>query len=109
MSRTVRAWAAAFAVAYAASLSTVFTQSPAAPPPAGMKALRVCGDPENLPYSNEKLQGFENRIASLIAADLGVEPSYTWWPHQRGLVKNTLDAGTCDVIFGVPHDLETIL
>jgi mxaJ protein len=100
MTGTVKAYAAAFAVAYAASLSTVATQS---------KALRVCGDPDNLPYSNEKLQGFENKIAAVIAADLGATPSYTWWPHQRGLVKNTLEAGTCDVIFGVPEGLETVL
>ena len=72
-------------------------------------ALRICGDPDNLPYSNEKLQGFENKIAAVIAADLGATPSYTWWPHQRGLVKNTLDAGTCDVIFGMPEGLETVL
>src|SRR3954464_14110687 len=102
---SVRVWATAFAVAYAASLPTVSTQTP----PAASTSLRICGDPDNLPYSNDRLQGFENRIASVIASDLGVESSYTWWPHQRGLVKNTLEAGTCDVIFGVPHDLETIL
>src|SRR4029077_3250871 len=107
MTHSVRVWAAAFAVAYAASLATVFTQSP--PQHAAATSLRVCGDPDNLPYSNDKLQGFENRIASVIASDLGMEASYTWWPHQRGLVKNTLEAGTCDVIFGIPHDLETIL
>ena len=45
----------------------------------------------------------------MIAADLGATPSYTWWPHQRGLVRNTLDAGTCDVIFGIPEGLETVL
>ena len=100
MTGTVRAYAAAFAVAYVASLGTVATQS---------KSLRICGDPDNLPYSNEKLQGFENKIAAVIAADLGATPSYTWWPHQRGLVKNTLDAGTCDVIFGMPEGLETVL
>jgi mxaJ protein len=104
MTHSVRVWATAFAVAYAASLTTVSTQSPPK-----NTSLRVCGDPDNLPYSNDRLQGFENRIASIIASDLGVEASYTWWPHQRGLVKNTLEAGTCDVIFGVPHDLETIL
>ena len=106
MTPTVRVWATAFAVAYAASLATVSTQSRPAPQ---AKSLRVCGDPDNLPYSNDRLQGFENKIAAIIAADLGVEPSYTWWPHQRGLVKNTLEAGTCDVIFGIPHDLETVL
>jgi len=107
MTHSVRVWAAAFAVAYAASLTTVFTQSP--PQHAAATSLRICGDPDNLPYSNDRLQGFENRIASVIASDLGMEASYTWWPHQRGLVKNTLEAGTCDVIFGIPHDLETIL
>jgi mxaJ protein len=104
MTHSVRVWATAFAVAYAASLTTVSTQSPPK-----NTSLRVCGDPDNLPYSNDRLQGFENRIASVVASDLGVDASYTWWPHQRGLVKNTLEAGTCDVIFGVPHDLETIL
>jgi mxaJ protein len=100
MSRTVKACATAFVVAYAASLTTVATQS---------KSLRVCGDPDNLPYSNEKLAGFENKIADIVAADLGAAVKYAWWPHQRGLVKNTLDAGTCDVIFGVPEGLETVL
>ncbi len=100
MSRTVKAFATALVVAYAASLGTVSTQS---------KSLRVCGDPDNLPYSNDKLEGFENKIAALIAADLGAAPSYAWWPHQRGLVRNTLDAGTCDVIFGVPEGLDVVL
>jgi mxaJ protein len=118
MSRTVRAWAAALAAAYAASVVTAVvvnaavvnasSQTRALPAP-GVNILRVCGDPENLPYSNDKLQGFENRIAAVIAADLGIEPTYMWWPHQRGLVKNTLEAGKCDVIFGVPHDLESVL
>jgi mxaJ protein len=107
MTQTFKAWATAFAVAYAVSLATVSTGSVAASQ--GLKPLRVCGDPDNLPYSNDRLQGFENKIASIIAGDLGMDPSYTWWPHQRGLVRNTLDAGICDVIFGVPHDLETIL
>ena len=73
------------------------------------RSLRVCGDPENLPFSNQKLEGFENRIAAVIAADLGATPSYTWWPHQRGLVRNTIEAGTCDVIFGVPEGLDVVL
>jgi mxaJ protein len=107
MTPIVRVWATAFAVAYAASLATVSTQSQ--PAPSQATSLRVCGDPDNLPYSNDRLQGFENKIAAVIAADLGAEVKYTWWPHQRGLVKNTLEAGTCDVIFGVPHDLESVL
>jgi mxaJ protein len=91
-------------------LGTVAIRSHASqtqPQPA--KTLRICGDPENLPYSNEKLEGFENKIAALIAADLGETPTYAWWPHQRGLVRNTIDAGTCDVIFGVPTGLDFVL
>ena len=99
MSRTWKVFAAAL-VAFAVSLGTVSTQS---------KVLRVCGDPENLPFSNEKLEGFENRIAAVIAADLGATPTYAWWPHQRGLVRNTLGAGTCDVIFGIPEGLDSVL
>ena len=82
---------------------------PAAPVLAQAPALRVCGDPENLPFSNERLEGFENRIAAVVAAELGATPVYAWWPHQRGLVRNTIDAGTCDVIFGVPEGLDFVL
>jgi mxaJ protein len=99
MSRTINTLAAAFVV------SVVLVESAATQP----KSLRVCGDPDNLPFSNEKLEGFENKIAATIAADLGVTPSYAWWPHQRGLVRNTLDAGTCDVIFGIPEGLDFVL
>jgi mxaJ protein len=92
--------AAGLVVAYVVMFATVFTQS---------KTLRVCGDPENLPFSNEKLEGFENKIAAVIADELGATPRYTWWPHQRGLVRNTIDAGLCDVIFGVPEGLDFVL
>jgi len=71
--------------------------------------LRICGDPDNLPFSNDRLEGFENRIAAVIAAELGATPIYAWWPHQRGLVRNTIDADTCDVIFGVPEGLDFVL
>lgn len=91
---------AAAILAYAVCLGPTATQS---------KVLRICGDPDNLPYSNEKLEGFENKIAAVIAADLGTTPSYSWWPHQRGLVKNTIEAGTCDVILGVPQGLDFVL
>jgi mxaJ protein len=71
--------------------------------------LRVCGDPDNLPFSNEKREGFENRIAEVVARDLGVTLGYYWWPHQRGLVRNTLTADRCDVLVGIPkgYDLVT--
>jgi mxaJ protein len=65
-------------------------------------SLRVCADPNNLPFSNERGEGFENHIASLIARDLGERVEYTWWAQRRGFVRNTLNAGSCDVILGVP-------
>jgi mxaJ protein len=69
-------------------------------------ALRVCADPNNLPFSNERGEGFENRIATLIAQDLGERVEYTWWAQRRGFVRNTLNAGSCDVILGVPAHYE---
>jgi mxaJ protein len=53
-------------------------------PPAGV--LRVCADPNNLPFSNAREEGFENRIAQLIARDLGKRVMYTWRPQRRGFV-----------------------
>jgi mxaJ protein len=66
--------------------------------------LRVCADPNNLPFSNRSGEGFENKIASLLAADRRADLSYTWWAQRRGFVRNTLQAGACDVIIGVPTD-----
>ncbi len=74
-----------------------------------IKELRVCGDPDNLPFSNERQEGFENRIAEVIARDLGVPLQYYWWPHQRGLVRNTLQADKCDVLIGIPRGYDPVL
>jgi mxaJ protein len=71
----------------------------------GGKAFRVCADPNNLPFSNQAGEGFENKLAELIAADFGEPVSYTWWAQRRGNIRNTLKAGACDVIMGVPADL----
>jgi mxaJ protein len=71
--------------------------------------LKVCADPNNLPYSNSRLEGFENRLADLVARDLrrpGVR--YTWWAQRRGFFRSTLNAGACDVVIGVPHSLELV-
>jgi mxaJ protein len=72
------------------------------------RILRVCADPNNLPFSNQAEQGFENRIARLIAAELGAEVRYTWWAQRRGFVRNTLRAGECDLIPGVPARFESV-
>jgi mxaJ protein len=64
--------------------------------------LRVCADPNNLPFSNAKGEGFENELAQLVAQELHQTVSYTWWAQRRGFIRNTLKAGKCDVIMGVP-------
>jgi len=74
-----------------------------------VKQLRVCGDPNNLPFSNEKLEGIENKIADVIAKDLGMTVAYTWWPHQRGLVKRVLNTQRCDVMLGIPKGYDPVL
>lgn len=74
----------------------------------GMGEFRVCADPNNLPFSNEKGEGFENKLAELIAKELGERVTYTWWAQRRGFVRNTLKAGRCDVIMGVPAQLEMV-
>jgi mxaJ protein len=68
--------------------------------------LRVCADPNNLPFSNEREQGFENRLARLIARDLDRKLSYVWWPQRRGFIRNTLQAKRCDVVMGIPSSFE---
>src|SRR5476649_145746 len=64
------------------------------------KVLRVCADPNDLPYSNEKGEGFENKIAELIGKDLGLPVRYVFFPQVTGFVRNTLRARTCDLIMG---------
>ena len=71
--------------------------------------FRVCADPNNLPYSNQKLEGFENKLAELFARELGQEVIYTWWPQRRGFIRSTLAAGRCDVIMGIPVDVDAVL
>jgi quinoprotein dehydrogenase-associated probable ABC transporter substrate-binding protein len=63
-------------------------------------ALRVCADPNNLPFSNEKGEGFENKIAELLAKELGVPVRYTWYPDTMGFIRNTLRARQCDLVVG---------
>ncbi|MBV9764234.1 MAG: substrate-binding domain-containing protein [Acidobacteriaceae bacterium] len=73
-----------------------------------MAALRVCADPNNLPFSNEQGQGFENKLAELVSGKLGEQLQYTWWSERKSFIKNSLDAGRCDVVMGVPTALESV-
>ena len=72
------------------------------------RELRVCADPNNLPFSNEAGEGFENKIVSLIAQELGAEVRYTWWAQRRGFLRNTLKAEICDLVPGLPANLEGV-
>jgi mxaJ protein len=87
--------------------------SPVAPPmPEALTArhvLRVCADPNNLPFSNARGEGFENKLAELVARELGARVEYTWWAQRRGFFRNTLKAGACDVVMGVPAAFELAL
>ena len=67
------------------------------------KVLRVCADPNNMPFSTERGEGFENRLAELLADKLGKGLSYSWYPQATGFVRNTLAAHKCDVIMGIPQ------
>lgn len=67
------------------------------------KVLRVCADPRNLPFSNEKGEGFENKLAELFAAKLQKKIDYMYYPQATGFVRMTLGAHRCDVIMGFPQ------
>jgi quinoprotein dehydrogenase-associated probable ABC transporter substrate-binding protein len=79
----------------------------------GDRVLRVCQDPNNLPFSNRAGEGFENKIAELFAAELGWKLEYTWFPQRMGFIRNTLrgrepdsDRFKCDLVLGVPVGFE---
>src|SRR5215470_11375004 len=67
------------------------------------KVLRVCADPRNLPFSDEKGEGFENKLAVLFAEKLQKKLDYMYFPQATGFVRVTLGAHRCDVIMGFPQ------
>src|SRR5467141_2012328 len=72
------------------------------------KVLRVCADPRDLPFSNEAGEGFENKIAALLAQKLGKTLAYEYYPGATGFVRNTLNAHRCDVIMGMPQGEDVV-
>jgi quinoprotein dehydrogenase-associated probable ABC transporter substrate-binding protein len=72
------------------------------------KVLRVCADPRNLPFSNEKGEGFENKLAELFAEKLQKKLDYMYFPQATGFVRMTLGAHRCDVIMGFPQGDELV-
>jgi quinoprotein dehydrogenase-associated probable ABC transporter substrate-binding protein len=94
--------AAAFALPQAARAEA----APASAKPRPM--LAVCADPANLPYSNDRREGFENKIAALLAADLKADLDYTWLPQSSFFLRRTLLAGACDLVISVPASLPAV-
>ena len=68
--------------------------------PAGGAVLRVCADPDNMPFSNAKGEGFENKLAELIAQKLDARLEYSWFAEATGYVPNTMGSGACDLVMG---------
>ena len=71
--------------------------------------LRVCADPANMPFSNDKGEGFENKIADLIGRVLKIPVTYTWFPQATGFIRNTLGAKKCDLVIGYAEGDELVL
>jgi mxaJ protein len=69
-------------------------------------AFRVCADPRNMPFSDEQHEGFENKLAELLASKLNEPVSYTFYPQVIGFIRNTLNAFRCDVVMGVSQGFE---
>jgi mxaJ protein len=76
--------------------------------PAASNPLTVCADPNNLPFSNQAREGFENKIMDLVAKDLHRPLTYLWWAQRRGYVRNTLNEDKCDIWPGVASGLERL-
>jgi mxaJ protein len=90
-------------------LLLVAVASMAGTAPGTQRILRVAADPNNLPFSNRDSEGFENRLAELIAAELDARIEYLWWPQRRGFFRETVGAGRADVVIGVPAGFERLL
>jgi mxaJ protein len=75
---------------------------------ANARELRVCADPNNRPFSAEDGSGMENKIAELIGRELGANVTYTWFAQRRGFLRNTLNAGKCDLVPGIPAKMEML-
>lgn len=72
------------------------------------RTLTACADPNNLPFSNKAGEGFENKLASLIARDLNAKLRYIWWAQRRGYVRNTLNEQKCDFWPGIGSNVELV-
>jgi mxaJ protein len=76
--------------------------------PASARELTVCADPNNLPFSNQAREGFENKIVEMLAKDMGASVNYVWWAQRRGYVRNTLNEAKCDIWPGVASGVDMV-
>ncbi|WP_414652814.1 substrate-binding domain-containing protein [Hansschlegelia sp.] len=76
--------------------------------PAVARELRVCADPNNLPFSDKAGEGYENKLVELVARDLDAKVTYVWWAQRRGFLRNTILAGKCDLVPGLPVGVEML-
>ena len=90
--------------ASASAFAQTHTQYPGAAPAAASAPLRVCADPNDLPFSNRAGQGFENKLAQMLAQSLGRQVEFVWHAQGKDFLRDTLDADRCDVVMGLPTD-----
>ena len=95
-------------LAGAAGLAALVALTLGSGPRRGDTDLRVCADPYNLPFSNDRGEGFENKIAQLVASDLNAAVINYWWPERRGFLRNTILGGFCDVLINVPVGFDPV-
>ncbi len=111
MNSRVRAVVALLIVAGLVGLGAAVAAQSGPAKPTGSQ-FRVCADPANMPFSNDRGEGFENKIATLIAKDFGATPSYIWWGQRQGFIRNTMNAtlkeGRCDFVMGVPDKYDLV-
>src|SRR4051812_18352240 len=73
------------------------------------QVITVAADPNNLPFSNDREEGFENKIARIVASELGTELRYVWHAQRRGFLSDTLGDRKCDFVLGVPAGITQCL
>jgi len=97
----LRAYGVAAGLLIAALLASPVALAADQPEAVDHSSLRVCSDPSNLPFSNDKGEGFENKIAELLATKLALPLKYIWYPNSVGFLRNTLRVRRCDLVMGI--------
>lgn len=90
-------------------LSVVMVLATASASVAAAVPLRFCADPDNLPFSNRAMRGFDNRIAAVVARELHRKPQFVWVRNGRGFLRATFNKNACDVLTGVPEKMRGVL